>query len=298
MLAQAPNANYDPDWDGDGNLGVSDLLGFLGLFGDFDTDGDGVWDSVDQCLDMDACNFDSNPTVPCTFFVDAAGVCGGWCESDENGDGICDFTCGVDSVEYYGYSYATAQIEEQCWFAENLRTEIYRNGDSISANLTRQEWALTNSGAQTAYGLDEYSACTECDSTDPTTFGRLYNWYSVDDYRKVCPIGWHVPDIYEFQNLFSTVGGEAVAGLNLKSSPNDNPPWDGENNWGFSGIPGGYRDSNGNYYNGGFMGVFWASSESGSGAHWLRLHQGWFEAHILGNNAGLRTGMSVRCIKD
>ena len=66
LFAQAPNANYDPDWDGDGNLGVSDLLGFLGLFGDFDTDGDGVWDSVDDCTDLSACNFDLNPSEPCS----------------------------------------------------------------------------------------------------------------------------------------------------------------------------------------------------------------------------------------
>ena len=109
MYSQAPNNSYDPDWDGDGNVGVSDLLGLLGLFGDFDTDGDGVWDSVDDCTDLSACNFDSNPSVPCSY-LDAIGICGGGCESDENGDGICDFTCGVDSVLHDGVHYHTVEI--------------------------------------------------------------------------------------------------------------------------------------------------------------------------------------------
>ena len=43
------------------------------------------------------------------------------------------FTCG-DPVSYQGYDYQTVQIGEQCWFAENLRSD-YQDGDVIPSNL-------------------------------------------------------------------------------------------------------------------------------------------------------------------
>ena len=47
--------------------------------------------------------------------------------------------CG-DTVRYQGYDYATVLIGEQCWFAENLRSENYENGDAIPAGLSDSEW--------------------------------------------------------------------------------------------------------------------------------------------------------------
>ena len=49
-------------------------------------------------------------------------------------------------MNYHGYDYATVQIGEQCWFAENLRTEFYQNGDSIPINLSNSEWTTTSAG--------------------------------------------------------------------------------------------------------------------------------------------------------
>ena len=76
------------DGNGDGAVTVIDLLGLLLVFGDFDLDGDGVWDSVDECIDLSACNFDLIPTAPC-LYIDALGDCGE-CEADEDTDGVCD----------------------------------------------------------------------------------------------------------------------------------------------------------------------------------------------------------------
>lgn len=52
--AQVSNDAYDPDADGDNNIGVNDLLALLSLFGENDVDDDGIWDSVDDCL-ADSC---------------------------------------------------------------------------------------------------------------------------------------------------------------------------------------------------------------------------------------------------
>ena len=81
--------SWQPDSNADGLIGIGDLLDLLSVFGDTDYDEDGVFDSVDDCLDLEACNYAANPTEPCGF-IDALGECGGGCEADTDGDDICD----------------------------------------------------------------------------------------------------------------------------------------------------------------------------------------------------------------
>ena len=77
------------DSNTNGTVDIEDFLAVLSLFSDVDSDSDGVWDSQDDCLDSAACNFMMNPTEPCAM-IDALGVCGGGCQGDGDGDGICD----------------------------------------------------------------------------------------------------------------------------------------------------------------------------------------------------------------
>jgi uncharacterized protein (TIGR02145 family) len=77
------------DGNGDGNVSIGDFLEMLSVFGDTDTDSDGVWDSLDACVDLAACNYANDPSEPCTY-IDVLGVCGGGCEGDGDDDGICD----------------------------------------------------------------------------------------------------------------------------------------------------------------------------------------------------------------
>ena len=77
------------DWDGDYVVTVTDFLMMLSVYGDTDVDLDGVWDSGDDCVDTNACNYANDPSEPCTY-IDILGVCGGGCEADEDNDGICD----------------------------------------------------------------------------------------------------------------------------------------------------------------------------------------------------------------
>ena len=77
------------DWDGDYVVTVTDFLMMLSVYGDTDVDLDGVWDSGDDCVDTNACNYANDPSEPCTY-IDILGICGGGCEADEDNDGICD----------------------------------------------------------------------------------------------------------------------------------------------------------------------------------------------------------------
>ena len=77
------------DWNGDYNVSIADFLMMLSVFGDTDTDFDGIWDSSDECIDTMACNYDADPTEPC-LMIDVLDICGGGCEADADNDGICD----------------------------------------------------------------------------------------------------------------------------------------------------------------------------------------------------------------
>ena len=85
------------DGDGDGNVAITDLLGLLAVFGDTDQDADGVWDSLDDCIDFAACNYFADPSEFCQY-LDVIGVCGGDCTEDDDSDLICD-----DVDECVGY---------------------------------------------------------------------------------------------------------------------------------------------------------------------------------------------------
>jgi uncharacterized protein (TIGR02145 family) len=194
--------------------------------------------------------------------------------------------CG-DPVSYQGYDYATVLIGEQCWFAENLRSENYENGDAIPAGLSNGEWSSTTSGATTVYGES---------ASNLETYGRLYNWYAVDDARGLCPSGWHVPADGEWTVMTDHLGGANVAGGHMKTTYGWDNGGNGTNSSGFSGLPGGSRGSNGNFYLAGVDGYWWSSSPSGSDA-WFRLLNNFSES-VNRDASNQRYGFSVRCVRD
>ena len=142
--------------------------------------------------------------------------------------------CGVP-VTYDGHSYATVEIGNQCWFAENLRTTVYADGSPIPEVTGNSAWAGLSTGARCDYV--NYAS-------NVATYGRLYNWYAVNT-GNLCPSGWHVPTDLEYTTLTDGLGGASVAGGAMKSSTSDSPAWDGTNSSGFSGLAGGYRNYNG-----------------------------------------------------
>ena len=279
------------DYDGDGTVGSGDLLAFLTAFGASfpDEDADGVCDEIDECVgEYDECGVCNGPG--------AVYDCG--CEE------CAEFVeCG-DLLSYQGYDYETVQIGEQCWFAENLRAENYRNGDSIPTGLSAQQWFQSSFGAVTVYGegdgecvsfSPDGDACDELWSLNE--YGRLYKWYSVDDTRGLCPVNWHVPTLDEWIMLSDYLGGATVAGGQLASTYGWAYGENGSNSSGFKGLPGGTRASAGGSGGAGEEGIWWSSTAPGANASWaFHLESGNGEVFFYTNNN--RSGMSVRCIKD
>ena len=208
---------FPSDSDFDGCVQLSDLLNLLSAFGSCNNDcigGCTLPNATSVCEDgicvVASCN---------AGFIDFNGLAGDGCEEVE----APAFVCG-EVVEHGGHSYATIDIGGQCWFSENLRSTLYANGDVIPSTLTDSQWSNANAGATTIYGEDD--GCTDyspdLDSCDPLValeeYGRLYNWYAVDDSRGLCHLGWHVPSQTEWQSLISSQGGSSSAGEVLKST--------------------------------------------------------------------------------
>ena len=253
-----------------------------------------VWDEVSQtCVVANPSDSNFDGCVQLNDLLDLLSAYGD-CGVEES-----PWQCG-DPLEYQGYDYETVQLHDQCWFAENLRSENYDNGDAIPSNLS-SNWEGTSSGAVAVYGEESgcYNYSPDIDSCDPAQsleeYGRLYNWYAVDDARGLCPSGWHVPTDGEWTLMTDELGGESIAGGQMKTTYGWYNGGNGTNSTGFSGLPGGYRFSNGYFADAGYLGFWWSSSPDGSNAWYRNLD---FGEDVYRNNYLLRYGFSVRCVRD
>jgi uncharacterized protein (TIGR02145 family) len=189
-----------------------------------------------------------------------------------------------------GNTYKTITVGAQVWMAENLKTTKYLNGDPIS-NITGLDWSSQDSGAYCLYNNE---------SSNKEVYGSLYNWYAVADPRNICPSGWHIPSSDEWGSLVSFVGGTAVAGGKLKEVGLEhwNTPNTGANNeYGFTALPGGYRDPMSTFATIGSYGYFWSITEAISPS---ALHIG---VNYLDESTRIAEwpktfGLNVRCIKN
>jgi uncharacterized protein (TIGR02145 family) len=196
-------------------------------------------------------------------------------------------------VNFGGYFYPSIILGNgQEWMAENLRTTFYANGDPIPNVTDANQWQNLTTGAWAHYNND---------SQYENPYGKLYNWYAVDDSRNVCPTGWHVPSDAEWTVLSDYLGGEAVAGGKMKSTGTAywfTPNTDATNESGFSGLPGGPRYDDGTFNDIGYGGYWWSSSEYvAAGYAWGRgLY--YSSGDVGRTDYSKPSGFSVRCIKD
>jgi len=200
----------------------------------------------------------------------------------------------VNDIE--GNTYATVQIGEQVWIAENLRTAHFSNGDSIPHLPDDNSWKNAEGAALCSYNNEPATV---------TLYGVLYNWHCVSDSRGLCPAGWHVPTENEWETLVVFLGGDFEAGGKMKSirmEPMEEPYWNSPNSGatnesGFSGLPNGYRKETGVFTNHWGFGFWWHSTEQNSvQAGYQKLSYN--VATTSSNHYKKNSGLSVRCIKN
>jgi hypothetical protein len=107
-----------------------------------------------------------------------------------------------------GYAQ-TVIIGKQVWTSKNLNLATYRNGDVIPQVQDQNAWANLTTGAWCYY---------DNDSSNGTKYGKIYNWYAINDPRGLAPKGFHIPTNPEWSVLVDYLGGETVAGKKMKSS--------------------------------------------------------------------------------
>ncbi|MFO7789121.1 MAG: FISUMP domain-containing protein [Bacteroidales bacterium] len=234
---------------------------------------------------------------------------------------VADGTTGTVS-DVDGNQYTTVYAGGMEWMAENLNSTQYNDGSDIAGGLSNEDWADTEQGAYAVYphqdvdGIDSENGMEEA-------YGRLYNWYAVNNDKGICPSGWHVPEDEELSELmdyltnkYSGVSENNVGNF-LKScrqvnSPEDgncatsvHPRWNandthyGTDDIGFNALPAGERSSNdGEFNNIGHFWNIWTATEENAGKAWR-----WWVRSNAGSLFHLdawdkNRGYSVRCVRD
>ena len=282
---------------------------------------------TEGCTDVEACNYeesailDDGSCLDCTLFAERCGPGTIWdsetqmCIGDGSGDinldgcvqlndlldvlsayGNCGaeesaWQCG-DPLQYQGYNYETVQIGEQCWFAENLRSENYRNGDVIANVEESNTWI----------GLQEGAKCLHDNSAAYGNPGYLYNGFAVLDERGLCPDGWRSGldsdwMLVEFAHGLSEedasgTGNNRGASFGLSELMRDES-W-GSDLLGLSVDIGGYREWETGEFSGVNSGAFWAIDNDDN--YYREFYEGW--QGVMRATIPLQEGLSVRCIKD
>ena len=201
-----------------------------------------------------------------------------------------------------GNSYQTKSFGSQTWMVENLKTSKYRNGEIIS-NLTEiADWTTTTQGALCNYNND---------AANGIKYGKLYNWFAVNDPRSIAPIGWHVATDADWTALEAYVSTNYGTSLSIAKALASTTEWptDGGsstignnasiNNYsGFNALSGGFRCYTATFYNQGDQTRFWTSTSFSDTTAWMRYL--YFNNNYLGVYSGAlkNVGFSIRCVKD
>jgi len=181
------------------------------------------------------------------------------------------------------------RIGTQVWMTRNLNVSKYRNGDLIPQVTDPTQWQNLTTGAWCYY---------DNNAANGAVYGKLYNWFAVNDPRGLAPAGWHVPSIAEYTLLTNFLGGEDIAGNKMKATTGW-IPYSGvtsSNSSGFTGLPGGYRNGDATFAAVGYAGYWWCSTENKTTFAWghaLYYINGYLDTY----NYNKTDGFSMRCIK-
>jgi len=188
-----------------------------------------------------------------------------------------------------GNPYATVHIGNQRWMAENLNVTHFRNGDPIPEARSDADWELAAELSQPAW------CYYNNDPVNASTYGKLYNWYAINDPRGIEPEGWRVPSTREWANLIDYLEGDDLTGKKLKSMTGWDSNGNGDNSSKFNGFPGGGRLVEGDFQSIGRAGIWWTSSQNTaiSGYGYNLNHA---DSKVLRGTFDKGTGMSIRCL--
>ncbi len=192
-----------------------------------------------------------------------------------------------------GNVYTSVTIGNQVWLKQNLKTTKFNDETTIPLVTGNTDWNSLSAPGYCWYNNDE--------ATYKSDYGALYNWYAVST-GKLCPKGWHVATNDEIDILVDFLGDYNTAGGKLKekgtthwNSPNEGATDD----YGFSFLPGGYRNYTGTFSEIRINGVWWNITEdAGHDMGYINILYKDFARIAENSEVNKKNGYSVRCLKD
>lgn len=171
----------------------------------------------------------------------------------------------------------TIKVDNQIWMGRNLSVSKFRNGDAIPEAKTKEEWERAGASQQPAWCYYDNNP------KNKKQFGKLYNWYAVNDSRGLAPEGWRIPDENDWRQLITYLYSESIKTNN-------------KNEFILSLPKGGSINSFGQFDYGGIIGFWWSASRYISSMSWyMRLSQ--TDNNLHADYTNISEGYSVRCIK-
>jgi uncharacterized protein (TIGR02145 family) len=212
------------------------------------------------------------------------------------------FSIGNGVTDIDGNYYPSIIINGKEWAETNLNVNHFNNGNYIPNVQVNADWYALTSAAYSYYNNDS--------ATYAQYYGKIYNFYAVNDSRKICPVGWNVSSDQDWKDVEMYLGmTQAQAdntswrgtteGTKLKSTIGWNSNGNGTNVSGMNCFPGGRRNPNGNFSDLGNEAAFWTSTGQGSlpyvdGYH-RRVKSIYEKVYRLGES--VKGGFYVRCVK-
>lgn len=168
--------------------------------------------------------------------------------------------------DFEGNKYKIVNVGNQIWTEENLNTSYFNNGEKIPEAKTNEEWEKAATEEKPVWCYYENNI------SNGKKYGKLYNYYVLQDSRDIAPKGWHIPSYDELELMIDEFGGYKTSGLHLKSDKFwtkcfNGDEGNGTNSSGFNGLPGGYRMDNGDFTLNNFPtinenGYWWSSTKT------------------------------------
>ena len=211
-------------------------------------------------------------------------------------------TIGTLITDIDGNTYELVTICGQTWTKSNLNVSKYRNGDIIPQVTDANEWNNLTTGAW-CYTID--NTTFQPSQSSSLIYGKLYNWYALNDPRGLAPSGYHIPTTAEWTTLIDCLGGSAVAGGKIKESGTihwNSPNTGATNSSGFTALPSGTKNGIGQLP--GCCAEFWSSSLINSNlANTIYMQSDYnytlsVPQYSIPITTNVKSGKSVRCIKD
>ena len=203
----------------------------------------------------------------------------------------------IDSRDNHEYKWV--KIGNQIWMAENL---------AYLPSVNHVKPDSTNLPHYYIYGYDGTDVNEAKATSNYAVYGVLYDWEAA---LNAPPAGWHLPSDAEWKQLEIDLGmtqeevHESIfpyfrgidQGTQMKTKSGWHNNGNGTNSSGFSGLPGGFYFSTGEFCIIESFGYWWSSSEHTESSSWTR-GLGYNKNSVSRNSYLKKNGFSIRCVRN